>query len=106
LATDSEIAERIVFEAQEGLTLLKPHLRSWASEHLIRPRRVSLSVNSEGTSFKSLWLVTDHLGKDDSSYRIVYDEDESAFGLELTLDMGVEWYMGIYGTFSETVENM
>ncbi|MBA2733808.1 MAG: hypothetical protein H0U54_13055 [Acidobacteria bacterium] len=91
---------------QEGLAVLAPHLRDWVRSHLIQPRQVSFSINQDGTSFKTLWLITDHVGKDDSSYRIVYDEDEQDFGLEVTIDTGVEWYMGSYGTFSETVENM
>jgi hypothetical protein len=101
-----EIEERIGIKVQEGLIALAPHLCNWVRRHLIQPRLVNLSTNQDGTSFKTLWLITDHVGKDDSSYRVVYDEDEQGFGLELTLNTGVEWYMGSYGTFSETVENM
>ncbi len=90
----------------EGIALLEPHLQSWVREHLIQPLQIRLATNPDGNSLKGFWLVTDHVGKEDSSYRIVYDEDEQAFGLESTLDTGVEWHMGNYGSFSETVENM
>jgi hypothetical protein len=106
LDTDREIAERIVLEVQAGLVMLAPHLRSWVEEHLTRPRRVELSTNIDGTSFKTYWLITDHKGKDDSTYRVAYDEEARAFGLEVTLETDVELYMGTYGTFSETIENM
>ena len=86
--------------------MLEPHLRSWARNHLIQPRRVRLSIDPEGNSLKPFWLVTDHVGIDDSAYRIAYDESERVFGLELTLDTGVEWYCGPHGTFFETVEGM
>ena len=101
-----EIEERIASEVREGLAALAPHLRRWAHDHLIRPRRVRLATEHDGGAFKTFWLVTDHVGKDDSSCRVVYDESERAFGLETTLDTGVEWYMGSYGAFSEAVENM
>lgn len=98
--------ERIKLEVQAGLVVLAPHLSAWVRTHLIEPRPVQLSVKQDGSSLQTFWLVTHHVGTNDSSYRIVYDENEQAFGLELTLDDGVEWYMGIYGTFAETVMNM
>ena len=101
-----EIEEQITLKVTGGLAVLEPHLQSWVRAHLIQPRQIQLSTNPNGNSFKDFWLITDHVGKEDSSYRIVYDEAEQAFGLEVTLDTGVEWYMGNYGSFSETVENM
>jgi hypothetical protein len=101
-----EIEEQITLKVTEGLVVLEPHLQSWVRAHLIQSRQIQLSTNPNGNSFKDVWLITDHVGKEDSSYRIVYDQAEEAFGLESTLDSGVEWYMGNYGSFSETVENM
>jgi hypothetical protein len=90
----------------EGLTILAPHLQSWVNAHLVEPRRVRLATAPDGTSFKYLWLVTNHTGENDSNCRVVYDVDAQLFGLECTLDSGVEWYMGNYGSFAETVQNM
>jgi hypothetical protein len=90
----------------EGVPVLASHLQSWAQVHLIEPRHVRLAADPDGTSFKGVWLVTNHTGENDSSYRIVYDDEAQLFGLECTLESGVEWYMGNYGSFSETVENM
>ena len=90
----------------EGLAVLAPHLQDWLRVHLVPPRPIRVSFDPEGNSFKDLWLITDHTGEQDSSYRVVYDENNQMFGLESTLDTGVEWYMGSYGSFSETVENM
>ena len=98
--------EQLGANVAEGLTLLAAHLKSWVDRHLIEPRRVRLATNAEGTSFKYLWLVTDHTGENDSNCRVVYDHESQMFGLECTLDTGVEWYMGNYGSFSETVQNM
>ena len=101
-----KIVEQINLKVQEMMPSLKPHLLSWAQQHLIRPRKITLSLDSDGNTSKDFWLVTDHNGKDDSSYRVVYDAEEQAFGLEVTLETGVEWYMGTYGIFAEAVENM
>lgn len=90
----------------EGLASLAPHLQNWLRSHLVEPRLTRLSTDPNGTSFKNLWLVTDHTGEQDSAYRIVFDGDNQVFGLESSLDTGVEWYMGSYGSFSETVESM
>ena len=102
----TQTPDRIRAKISEGIALLAPHLRSWADEHLIAPRQVRLALDANGTSFRDLWLVTNHVGINDSSYRVVYDDDTDAFGLECTLDSGVEWYMGNYGSFAEAVQNM
>lgn len=106
MSISTGVEKRITLEVEEGLALLAPHLRSWVCDHLIVPRQVELATETDGSSIKSLWLITDHTGKNDSSYRVVYDEAEQAFGLELTLDTDVELYVGVYGIFSETIENM
>ena len=102
----TETPVQIGAKITEAAPLLAPHLRSWVDEHLIAPRQVRLALDADGTSFKDVWLVTDHIGVNDSSYRIVYDHEADAFGLECTLDSGVEWYMGNYGSFAEAVQNM
>lgn len=88
------------------LTGLAPHLKSWVEAHLTEPRRVRFATDAQATSFKYLWLVTDHTGENDSNCRVVYDSEAQMFGLECTLDTGVEWFMGNYGSFSETVQNI
>ena len=100
------VPDQIATKVAEGLTSLAPHLQDWVRAHLIDPRPVRFSTDANGNTFKDLWLVTDHTGQEDSSYRIVYDENSQMFGLAVTLDSGVEWYMGSYGSFSETVESM
>jgi hypothetical protein len=106
MSQSKQLSELINMSIAEGLAVLAPHLQDWLRAHLVPPRPIQVSVDLEGNSFKDLWLITDHTGKQDSSYRIVYDENNQMFGLESTLDTGIEWYMGSYGSFSETVENM
>jgi hypothetical protein len=103
---NSDIPRLIRSKVAEELVNLPPHLQSWLRNHLVEPRLSRLSLDHNGSSFKHFWLVTDHNGEQDSSYRIVYDGEQEVFGLECTLDSGVEWLMGSYGSLSDTVENM
>jgi hypothetical protein len=100
------IQKQIEVAVQAGLSKLRPSIKQWVQTHLVHPRLISLSLDPDASSFKEVWLVTDHTGEQDSSYRIVYDSDSELFGLECTLESGVEWYMGNYGSFSQTVESM
>ena len=58
--------ERIQLKVTEGLAV-PLHLQSWLREHLIEPRQVRLATDAEGNSVKTLWLITDQIGKNDSS---------------------------------------
>ena len=102
----SDVPGLIKNRVAEELVILPPHLQTWVRTHLIEPRLRKFAVDHDGSSFKHFWLVTDHNGEHDSSYRIVFDDEQEVFGLECTLEAGVEWYMGSYGSFSDAVENM
>jgi hypothetical protein len=102
----SDVPTLISSKVAEELSQLPPHLQRWARSHLVEPRLSRFSIDPDGSVHKDLWLVTDHTGEQDASYRIVYDGDEHTFGLECTLDSGVEWYLGNYGSFAEAVKNM
>lgn len=91
---------------QADLQKLKPHLREWAEQHLVPPHQVTLFINPDGDETIILWLVTDHTGHHDASYRIVFDEEKQEFGLGMQWAEDVEWYMGTCGGFAETVRKM
>lgn len=88
------------------LALLSPSLREWVERHLVTPRKVILATDPDGNEKKEFCLVTDNIGYEDSSYRVAYDDVKEFFGLECTLDSGVEWFMGLFGDFPETIEHM
>ena len=102
----SDVPGLIKNRVAKELVILPPHLQTWVRTHLVEPHLRKFSVDHDGSSFKHFWLVTDHNGENDSSYRIVFDGEQEVFGLECTLESGVEWYMGSYGSFSDAVENM
>lgn len=103
---DRAIAHRIQALVEADLSALAPHLRAWAQEHLISPHPMVLYSGPDTESIETLWLVTDHTSERDSSYRVIFDPAESAFGLEVTTVDGRALLLGLYGTFTETVEGM
>jgi len=91
---------------RSDLPKLSDHLRTWAEAHLTDPRPETFSEDWEGTKPIILWLVTDNTGHHDSSSRVVFDPEEEKFGLEMEMQNGTHWFMGLYGDFAETIQNM
>jgi len=107
---DNDNASKVIVHIEtlieEELPKLPPHLRIWAKQHLVEPRRVLLSRNEDGTGEIALWLVTDHIGKNDSTMRVVFDEIKDSFGLEMAMTDEIHWFMGFYGDFAKAVQGM
>jgi len=78
----------------------------WINKHLVDPTNIKLCTDLNNKIYREFWLVTDHMGEDDSAYRVVFDDQNNVFGLETTLDNGINWYMGDYGDFNEAVKHM
>ena len=102
----TQIQSTIIRLIEHDLPTLPPDLQSWVKSHLIEPRCVTLANDQDGITHSEFWLITDQTGVDDSNCRVVFDPASSAFGLEWTEDTGVEWYMGLHGSFAETVMSM
>jgi len=100
------IEEQITERVEDSLQQFTPQLREWVESHVIRPRSVAISKDPDGKEYSNIWLVTDHTGNNDSSYRVVYDQGKKSFGLEVTLKNGISWFMGNYGEFTKAVEAM
>jgi hypothetical protein len=105
-AQQMDIEDQISKQIGDSLGRLNPQLMKWVEAHLITPKKVSISKDTGGKEYLSFWLVTDHIGSEDSNHRVVYDEGENSFGLECTLENGVHWFMGHYGEFHIAVEAM
>ena len=70
---------------------------------LLRPPRKQVFEDLGGTKIE-LWRVLDE--NPGGGYSIVFDEEEGSYGLA-TEDIRRGWvFIGYYGTFLETLENM
>jgi hypothetical protein len=102
----SQPAERIAAQIAADLPALAPHLRQWVEMHLVAPRPLCVQSEHDGSTTRVLWLVTDDTGDNDAGYRIVYDVDASAFGLETRTAQGHSFLLGLYGPFAAAVESI
>ena len=101
-----QIVNQIETLINEALPNLSPHLSTWVESHRITPHQVTMSLNDDGTDEITLWLVTENIGENDSASRIVFDEIKDSFGLVMALQNDIQWFMGHYGGFAETVNAM
>jgi hypothetical protein len=107
LPMDTDLIKAVIRQSIEReLPSLPPHLKCWVQSHLIEPRQITLATDPEGKAHSQFWLITDHAGTNDSNYRVIFDPASEKFGLEFATQSGVEWFMGISGSFAETVMNM
>ncbi|MEK7656772.1 MAG: hypothetical protein AAB412_03380 [Elusimicrobiota bacterium] len=102
----NQLDEKLKSAIQLDLPKLAPHLKAWAEAHLTTPRALDLFTSPEGPESLEFILVTDHTGREDANCRIVFNPRTNEFGLETTIEGGRCWFLGDYGSFSETVENM
>jgi hypothetical protein len=104
--SDSAVAERIRARVESELPLLDYHLRGWILAHRVTPREIWASTDAEGTQRVRVWLVTDHIGADDSSSGIVYEAATDTFGIVIDLQKGISWFQGGDGSLLAALENM
>lgn len=101
-----ELRARILGLVKNDLPNLAPHLRHWSECHLVSPREITLALDPNGRATSLFWLVTDHTGSEDSSSRVVFDTRSDQFGLAMELANHVDWYMGPYGSFADSIRCM
>ncbi len=77
----SDDAQKIKFFVSQELKGLSPSPALWVKDHLIELKPIELIENLDTDKKITMWLVTDHVGKQDSSYRVVFDSFTSDFGL-------------------------
>lgn len=93
-------------EIEKGLEKLNSPLKEWVIAHLIQPRTIKLYTGFSSDEQQDFWLITDHIGNNDSSYRVVYSKERNSFGLEVEMENGRNVMMGFYGDFATATESM
>ncbi len=54
----------------------------------------------------TVWIITDATGSEDSSSRVVFDDNAGEFGTEMKLQDGTHWFMGLCDGFADAIESM
>lgn len=73
---------------------IDPSMKDWVNTHVMEPRQHTSWDSPDRKRQISLWLVTEHTGYNDTSYRIVWDPATQHFGLETLLADGSSIYQG------------
>lgn len=86
--------------------LLERRVGLWLQSHKIPPRRISLSRKTDGSNSEEFWLVTDHTGADDSSFRLVYDDVIGRYGIECAILNSISLFIGFRATLLEAITDI
>jgi hypothetical protein len=104
---DAEQAKaKLIADCQAALPRLDSRLGEWLRSHCIPPRPIVLSRKTDGGNSESFWLVTDHNGRDDASFRVVYDDESGRYGIECTIQNNVCLFAGYRASLVDTVTDI
>ena len=103
---DPDIPTRVSAHVREVANRVSIEEQAWLRSHVVTPRLIRLSNSLSGPETIGVWLVTDHIGVNDASYRIVYLAENDAFGYECTLEDDREFFVGQVGTLEDALEGL
>jgi hypothetical protein len=78
----------------------------WLRAHALPARRIPLSRKTDGGNTEEFWLVTDHTGSDDASFRVVYDDVSGQYGIECTIGNDVNLFAGFRASLLDAVTDI
>ena len=78
----------------------------WLQMHKIAPRKIALSRKTDGSNTEEFWLVTDHTGSDDASFRLVYDDVAARYGIECAILNSISLFIGYRTTLVEAITDI
>lgn len=96
----------ILADYQVASAELTPALRDWLRTHLVPPRIITLARKTDGGNTEQFWLVTDHNGSDDASFRVVYDDVTKRYGIECTIQNDVCLFAGFRASLAQAVNDI
>lgn len=74
---------------------------------LVTPQKRRFLTNLDSGSEEEFWLVLEEFPANGSGYKIIFDEESKMFGLATAMkESKRDFFLGIYGSFLETLEGM
>jgi hypothetical protein len=105
--TDAAQVRAIVLaDYQAAISGLSPSTREWLRLHLIPPRPIELARKTSGEEAEPFWLITDHNGRDDASFRIVYDDATQRYGIECAILNDICLFAGYRASLADAVTDI
>ncbi len=105
--TESTVAiAKIAADCEVAIRALEPRVGQWLRSHVVPPRRITLARRTDGSDTKEFWLVTDHTGTNDASFRVVYDDEGARYGIECAILNSISLFSGYRATLAEAVTDI
>ena len=101
--TAEEVRTGVLADYEATSPLLAPSNREWLRTHLIPPRPIALARKTDGNDPEQFWLITDHNGRDDASFRIVFDDALHRYGIECTILNDICLFAGFRASLADAV---
>jgi hypothetical protein len=99
-------SEAIAADCAAAILELDPRVAQWLRSHVIPPKRISLARKTDGSDTRDFWLVTDHTGTNDASFRVVYDDASGRYGIECAILNSISLFIGYRATLAEAVTDI
>ncbi len=103
---ENAVRATIAADCAAAVPLLDRRVVLWLKTHAIVPRRIRLSCKTDGSESEEFWLVTDHTGSDDSSFRVVYDDTVANYGIECAIMNSISLFIGFRATLVEAITDI
>jgi hypothetical protein len=105
-ADQAAVNATIVADCAAAMPELDQRVGQWLRAHLVAARPITLSRTTDGANGEQFWLVTDHTGSDDASFRLVYDDVEARYGLECAILNSISLFSGFRASLVEAVTDI
>lgn len=111
----NRLTREILNKIDAAISRLDDEMITWVLEHACFPREIEAVRKYENGILKKYqtYAVTEDSGRDDAPFRVVFVPHYNEFGLvqnlkeeDSYLKKDQMYFMGTYGDFAETVENM
>ena len=98
-----QVQDHVLADYEAAASQLDPRTREWLRAHLIRPRPIELARKTDGRNTEQFWLITDHTGREDASFRIVFDDALRRYGIECAILNNISLFAGFRASLIDAV---
>ena len=102
-ANAEQVRANVLADCEAAASQLVPAARAWLHAHLIPARPIELARKTDGKETEPFWLITDHTGRQDASFRIVYDDAVRRYGIECTILNNICLFAGFRASLADAV---
>ena len=107
IETDAtQVRAAVLADYETASSQLDVRTRDWLRAHLVPPRPIELARKTDGESTEAFWLITDHIGREDASFRIVFDDVMRRYGIECTILNNICLFAGFRASLVDAVTDI